>query len=77
MLLGMDASPALLCLSSLVTQSVRSLPATGETRVHPLGREDPLEEEMATHPGILARRSPWTGEPDGLQSMRSQRFGQD
>ena len=71
MLLGMDAS-ALVSLSSLVTQSVRSLPAMWETQVHSLGQEDPLEEEMATHPSIPAWRSPWTGEPDGLQSMRSQ-----
>ena len=34
-----------------------------------LGREDPLEEGMATHSSILAWRIPWTEEPDGLQSM--------
>ena len=39
-----------------------------ETRVRSLGQEDPLEEEMATHSSILAWRSPWTGEPGGLQS---------
>ena len=33
------------------------------------GSEDPLEEEMATHPSILAGRIPWTEEPDGLQSI--------
>ena len=33
-----------------------------------LGWEDPLEEEMATHPSILAWRIPWTEEPGGLQS---------
>ena len=38
-----------------------------------LGREDPLEEEMATHSSILARRSPWTEEPGGLQSIGLQR----
>ena len=37
-----------------------------------LGQEDPLEEGMATHSGILAWRIPWTEEPGGLQSMRSQ-----
>ena len=42
-----------------------------ETRVRSLGREDPLEEEMATHSRILAWRIPWTGEPGGLQSMGS------
>ena len=31
-----------------------------------LGQEDPLEKEMATHPGILAKRIPWTEEPGGL-----------
>ena len=34
-----------------------------------LGREDPLEKEMATHSGILAWRIPYTEEPGGLQSM--------
>ena len=41
--------------------------------VQSLGREDPLEEEMATHSSILARRSPWTEEPGGLQSIVLQR----
>ena len=36
------------------------------------GWEDPLEEGMATHSGILAWRIPWTEEPGGLQSMGSQ-----
>ena len=35
-----------------------------------LGREDPLEEGMATHFSILAWRIPWTEEPGGLQSQR-------
>ena len=34
-----------------------------------LGREDPLEKEMAAHSSILAWRIPWTEEPCGLQSM--------
>ena len=34
----------------------------------PLGWEDPVEKEMATHPSILAWRIPWTEEPGGLQS---------
>ena len=37
-----------------------------------LGREDPLEEGMATHSSILAWRIPWTEEPGGLWSMGSQ-----
>ena len=36
-----------------------------ETRVRSLGREDPLEEGMATHSRILAWRIPWTEEPGG------------
>ena len=43
-----------------------------ETQVPSLGREDPLEKEMATYSSILAWRIPWTEEPGGLQSMRSQ-----
>ena len=37
-----------------------------------LGREDLLEKEMATYCSILAWKVPWTEEPGGLQSMRSQ-----
>ena len=47
---------------------VKNLPAIWETRVPSLGREDPLEKEMATHSGILAWRIPRTQEPGGLQS---------
>ena len=42
---------------------VKNLPAMQETQVRSLGREDPLEEEMATHSSILAWRIPWTEEP--------------
>ena len=42
-----------------------------------LGREDPLEDSMATHFNILARRIPWTEESGELQSMGSQRIGHD
>ena len=38
-----------------------------------LGQEDPLEKEMATPSSILAWEIPWMEEPDGLQSMESQR----
>ena len=44
--------------ASLVAQSVKNLPAMQETRVQSLGREDPLEEGMATHSSILAGRIP-------------------
>ena len=43
----------------------------------PLGWEDPLEKEMATHSSILAWRIPWTEEPGRLQSMESQRVRYD
>ena len=46
-------------------------------QVQSLGREDPLEEEMATHSSILAWEIPWTEEPGGLQSMGSQTVGHD
>ena len=51
---------------------VKNPPATQEMQewwVQSLGREDPLEKEMATHSSILAWESPWTEEPGGLQSM--------
>ena len=48
-----------------------------KTWVQSLGREDPLEEGMAAHSSVLARRMPWTEEPGGLQSMGSQRVGHD
>ena len=59
--------------ASLAAQTVRNLPALQETQVQPLGQEDPLEKEMATHSSILAWRLPWTEEPGRLQSMGSQR----
>ena len=46
--------------------------ATLETQVQSLGQEDPLEEEMATHPSVLAWKIAWTEEPGGLQSVESQ-----
>ena len=46
-----------------------------ETSVQSLGREDPLEGEMATCSRILAGRIPRTKEPGGLQSMGLQRAG--
>ena len=58
--------------ASLVAQTVKNLPAVQETQIRSLGPEDPLEEEMATHFRILAWRIPWTEEPGGLRSMRSE-----
>ena len=56
---------------------VNTLPATQETRVPSLGREDPPEEGMVTHSSNLAWRIPWTEEPGGLQSTGSQRVSHD
>ena len=58
--------------ASLVSQTVKNLPAMWETWVRSLGWEDPLEKGMATHPSILAWRSPWREKPGGLQFMGSQ-----
>ena len=54
-----------------MAQMVKNPPARLETKVQSMGREDPLEKEMATHSSILAWRIPQTGEPGGLQSMGS------
>ena len=61
----------------LVAQLVNNTPAMQETWVRSLGREDLLEEAMATHSNILAWRIPWTEEPGGLQFMGSHRVGHD
>ena len=52
-----------------MAQAVKNLPAAQETQemqVRSLGREDLLEEDMATHSSILAWRIPWTEKPGGL-----------
>ena len=64
-------------LASLVAQRLKRLPAMRETWVRSLGREDPLEKEMATHSSILAWRIPWMEEPGGLYPTGSQRVGYD
>ena len=81
LLLGASFSPlnGLFCLcfksrfknlwASLVAYLVRSLPAVQETLVQSLGREDPLEKEMATLSSVLAWKIPWTEESGRLQSM--------
>ena len=63
--------------TSLVVQMVKHLPAMRETRVQSLSWEDPLEKEMAAHSSTLAWKIPWMEEPGRLQSMGSQRVGQD
>ena len=61
--------------ASLVAQMVKHLPAMQEMQVQSLGRDDPLEKEMATHSRALAWKIPWTEEPGRLQSMGLQRVG--
>ena len=59
---------------------VKNPPASaGDARdvIRSVGREDPLEKEMATHSSILAWETSWTEEPGGLQSMRSPRVRHD
>ena len=79
----MSGSPSLfsrsLCLLgvSLVTQMEKNPTAVQETQVLSLDRENPLEEEMATHSNILFWRIPWTEETGGLSSLGSQRVGYD
>ena len=58
---------------SLVVQTVRNLLAMQEmqeTQAQPLGWEDPLEKEMATHFSILAWKIPCRLQPVGLQRVR-------
>ena len=58
-----------------MAQRVKHLPAMWETRVRSLGREDPLEKEMATHSNILAWEIPQTEKPGSIQSMGWQTVG--
>ena len=55
-------------MTSLVAQTEIDLPTTQETWVPFLGGKDPLEEEIATHSSILARRISWTEEPGGYST---------
>ena len=50
---------------------------THDKRVQSLGWEDPMEKEKAIYSSILAGKIPWTEEPGGLQSVGSQRVGDD
>ena len=63
-----------------MAQAVKNMPAVQEmqeTGVQPLGQEDPLEKEMATHSSILAWKVPRTEEPGGLQAIRLKRVRHD
>ena len=80
---GMSGYMVIICLliylplrASLVAQTVKRLPAMRETWVRSLGREDPLEKEMATHSSILAWKILWV-KPGRLQSKGSQRVRHD
>ena len=58
--------------ASLVGSESKESACNAETHVQSLGREDPLEKEMATHSSILAWKITWTKKPGGrLQSMWS------
>ena len=60
-----------------MAQRVKHLPTMQETRVRFLGRENPLEKEIATHSSTLAWKILWMEKPGRLQSMGSQRVGHD
>ena len=63
--------------TSLVAQTAKCLPIMWKMQVQSLDREDPLEMEMATHSSTLAWKIPWMEDPGRLQSVGSQRVGQD
>ena len=58
-------------------QSVKNPPAMQEMQIQSLSWEDPLERKMAPHSSILTWQTPWTEEPDGLQSLGSQGLRDD
>ena len=53
--------------------AVKNLPAMQETWVQSLGREDPLEKEMATDSSTVSWKIPWTEEAGKLEFMGSQK----
>ena len=73
MLIGHDWTS----LMALVVKNPPAMQETQEMWVRSLGREDPLEEAMATYSSTLAWRIPWTEEPGWLQSIGSQRVSHD
>ena len=64
-------------MAFLLAHLIKNPPAMQETQIESLGQEDPLEKEMTTHFSILAQETPWTEEPGGLQSTRSQKLKYD
>ena len=65
------------CSRSFPGSAVVRIHLPQETLVQSLGREDPLEKEIATRSSILASEITWTEEPGGLQSMGLQRVRHD
>ena len=61
--------------TSLVAQMVKRLSTMRETWVRSLGREDPLEKEMAIYSSTIAWKIPWTEKLGKLHSLGSQRVG--
>ena len=61
----------------LLKPSLKDFEHYFETWLQSLGREDPLEKEMAIHSSTLAWKIPWTEEPGRIQSMGSQRVRHD
>ena len=55
--------------------SSKESPTVQEIQVRSLGQKDPLKKGIPTHSSILAWKIPWTVQPGGLQSMKSQRVG--
>ena len=76
-LAGRSPKPKVLKRTSLVAQMVKRLSTMRETRVQTLGRDDPLEKEMAIHSISIAWKIPWTEELGRLQFMGSQRVRHD
>ena len=64
-------------MASLIAQLVKNWPAVQDTQVWFLGREDPLEKEMATHSSILAWRILWTEQPGQATVHGIVRVGHD
>ena len=64
-------------MASLIAQLVKNRPAEQNTQVWFLGREDPLEKEMATHSNILAWRILWTEQPGQATVHGIVRVGHD
>ena len=72
-----ELGPTLKTWASLVAQRLKRLLTMQEIQVQSLGREDPLEKEMAPYSSILAWRIPWMEEPGRLQSTGLQRVRHD